>query len=65
MEFPLTYYVIFTYKNEEYSHQFTANRTLTREMIEQEIEHYVSSLYGRSYDASKIFVKSYRYEEGD
>jgi hypothetical protein len=65
MNLPLTYYVIFTYKNAEYSHQFTANRPLTKEMIEQEIEGYVSSRFGRSYDPSKIFVRSYRYGESE
>ena len=65
MKFPLTYYVIFAYKDKEDTHEFKTTRPITREMIDQEIEHFVSSKHGRSYDPSKIFVKSYRYEESE
>ena len=58
MKFPLTYYVRFTYKNKEYSHQFKADRNLTKEMVEHEIEGHVSFVFGNDYDASKIFVSS-------
>jgi hypothetical protein len=63
MNFPLTYYVRFTYKHKEYSHQFKAEKVLNQEKIETEIEHFVSQKFGRDYDASEIFVSSYNYEE--
>ena len=65
MRFPLTYYVIFEYKNEQESHQFTTSRLLTQEMIEQEIEHFVTIKFGHGADVSKIEVKSYHYHEND
>jgi len=65
MKFPLTYYVRYEYKNEEYSLQFSTDIVLTQELIEHEVERVVLHRFGRSFDPSKIFVKSYNYEESD
>jgi|WetSurMetagenome_2_1015567.scaffolds.fasta_scaffold16219_7 hypothetical protein len=65
MKFPLTYYVQYTYKSKDKAHHFRSNQPLTLEMIEQEIEHLVSSEYGPGYDPAKIKLKSYWYEESN
>jgi hypothetical protein len=65
MKLPFTYYVRFTYKHKEYSHQFNTERPLTQEMIEHVIEGHVLSQFGRDYDPSEIHVHDYNYEEGE
>ncbi len=65
MKLPLTYHVIFRYKGEQETHQFTANRVLTRQMIEHNIEGHVYKKHGRDADITKLYVRTYRYEEND
>jgi len=57
--------VLFKYKNNEETHQFTSNRILDLELIERNIENFVRRKYGPGCDVSKIDIKSYNYHEND
>ena len=65
MKLPLTYHIIYQYKGTQETHQFTADRRLNREMVEQVIEKHVFEKHGRGADITQLFVKSYNYHEND